>query len=107
MPKIKFAERNEIYGAEESESKIENFTYIAGEVVARALSVELTEAIADEAAWLVVGDELLGHQAAGSSISHVDSRDDRRGNSLGKDLSQKVRLRNEELSTLVHKTPST
>ena len=44
------------------------------EVVAGALAVELAEAVADVAAGLVVRNELLGLEASGAGIAHVDTR---------------------------------
>ena len=46
----------------------------AEEVVAGALAVELAEAVADVAAGLVVRNELLGLEASGAGIAHVDTR---------------------------------
>jgi len=63
-------------------------TYVAREIVAGTLAVELAEAIADVTAWLVVGRELLGSETSGAGIAHVDTRH-HAGNSSRKDL-QKV-----------------
>jgi len=49
-------------------------THVAREVVAGALAVELAEAVADVAAGLVVRHELLGLEAGGAGIAHVDAR---------------------------------
>ena len=59
-------------------------TYVAREVVARALAVELAEAVADVAAGLVVGHELLGLEAVGAGVAHVNARHD--AGSSSKDL---------------------
>ena len=42
--------------------------------MAGTLAVELAEAVADVAAGLVVGHELLGLEAVGASVAHVDAR---------------------------------
>lgn len=42
--------------------------------MAGALAVELAEAVADVAAGLVVRHELLGLEAGGAGIAHVDAR---------------------------------
>jgi len=57
-------------------------TYVAREVVARALAVELAEAVADVAAGLVVGHELLGLEAVGAGVAHVDTRHNSGGKKL-------------------------
>ncbi len=54
--------------------KTEGSTHVAREVVAGALAVELAEAVADVAAGLVVRNELLGLEASGAGIAHVDTR---------------------------------
>ena len=59
-------------------------THVAREVVAGALAVELAEAVADVAAGLVVRDELLGLEARGAGVAHVDTGHDAGGSS--KDL---------------------
>jgi len=50
--------------------------------VARALAVELAEAVADVAAGLVVGHELLGLEAVGAGVAHVDTRHNSGGKKL-------------------------
>jgi hypothetical protein len=66
--------------------------YVAGEVVAGTLAVELAEAIADVTAGLVVGHELLGLEAVGAGIAHVNTGHDAGGNSkeLQIDASQRA-----------------
>jgi len=60
-------------------------TYVAREIVAGTLAVELAEAIADVTAGLVVGHELLGSETSGAGIAHVDTRH-HAGSSSRKDL---------------------
>ena len=53
--------------------------------MARVLAVELAKAVADVAAGLVVRDKLLGLEARGAGIAHVDTGHDA-GGSSSKDL---------------------
>ena len=62
-------------------SKVGGGNYVAGEVVAGTLAVELAKAIADVTAGLVVGHELLGLETVGAGIAHVNTGHDAGGDS--------------------------
>ncbi len=65
----------------------QGITYVAREVVSRALAVELAEAVADVAAALVVGGENLGLKSVGAGVAGVDAGNDG-ASSLSENLSK-------------------
>lgn len=80
---------------------------VAREVVAGTLAVELAEAVADVAAGLVVGHELLGLEAAGAGIAHVNAGRDAGSKELQSVQSQSTCLTWESRQHRRTRTPST